>query len=113
GGKASPDSINRDVREVVEYLRDQVGVTRLAVHGESIGGVAAASVARNSQACFRVMRAVCCMRVDLLVLDRSFASLSAVAQRLMGGWTKWAIWGFTGWDVHVAGDYLACRCYKV
>ncbi|CAN0179894.1 unnamed protein product [Scytosiphon promiscuus] len=100
GGKASPESINRDVREVVEYLREQVGVTRLAVHGESIGGVAAASVARNSQ-------------VDLLVLDRSFASLSAVAQRLMGGWTKWAIWGFTGWDVHVASDYLACRCYKV
>ncbi|CAM9789499.1 unnamed protein product [Ectocarpus fasciculatus] len=31
----------------------------------------------------------------------------------MGGWTKWAIWGFTGWDAHVAADYLACRCYKV
>eukprot|EP00752_Nemacystus_decipiens_P002959 g2749.t2 len=97
---ASPGAINKDVREVVEYLREQVGVTRLAVHGESIGGVAAASVARHSQ-------------VDLLVLDRSFSSLSAVAQRLMGGWTKWAIWGFTGWDAHVAADYLACRCYKV
>ncbi|CAN0556471.1 unnamed protein product, partial [Ectocarpus sp. 8 AP-2014] len=51
-------------------------------------------------------------QVDLLILDRSFSSLSAVAQRLMGGWTKWAIWGFTGWDAHVAADYLACRCYK-
>ncbi len=46
------------------------------------------------------------------MLDRSFSSLSAVAQRLMGGWTKWAIWGFTGWDPRVADDYLACRCYK-
>eukprot|EP00903_Cladosiphon_okamuranus_P007648 g7416.t2 len=100
GGSASPGNINKDVREVVDYLREQVGVTRLAVHGESIGGVAAASVARHSQ-------------VDLLVLDRSFSSLSAVAQRLMGGWTKWAIWGFTGWDAHVAADYLGCRCYKV
>jgi len=45
-------------------------------------------------------------------MDRSFSSLSAVAQRLMGGWTKWAIWGFTGWDPRVADDYLACRCYK-
>ncbi|CAM9401835.1 unnamed protein product, partial [Ectocarpus sp. 12 AP-2014] len=85
GGKASPANINKDVREVVTYLRERVGVTRLAVHGESIGGVAAASVARHSQ------------QVDLLILDRSFSSLSAVAQRLMGGWTKWAIWGFTGW----------------
>lgn len=49
GGSASPDKINKDVREVVEYLREQAGVTRLAVHGESIGGVAAASVARHSQ----------------------------------------------------------------
>ncbi|CAN0482971.1 unnamed protein product, partial [Laminaria digitata] len=52
-------------------------------------------------------------QVDLLVLDRSFSSLSAVAQRLLGGWTKWAIWGFTGWGADVAADYLACRCYKV
>lgn len=49
GGSASPGTINKDVQEVVEYLREQVGVTRLAVHGESIGGVAAASVARHSQ----------------------------------------------------------------
>ncbi|CAN0506355.1 unnamed protein product, partial [Laminaria digitata] len=34
---------------VVAYLREHLGVTRLAVHGESIGGVAAASVARHSQ----------------------------------------------------------------
>ncbi|CAN0538621.1 unnamed protein product, partial [Ectocarpus sp. 8 AP-2014] len=49
GGKASPANINKDVREIVTYLREHVGVTRLAVHGESIGGVAAASVARHSQ----------------------------------------------------------------
>ncbi|CAN0398268.1 unnamed protein product, partial [Ascophyllum nodosum] len=49
GGKASPSSITKDVREVVAYLREQMGVTRLAVHGESIGGVAAASVARHCQ----------------------------------------------------------------
>lgn len=51
-------------------------------------------------------------KVDLLVLDRTFASLSGVAQRLMGGWTKWAIWGFTGWKADVAADYLFTRCYK-
>lgn len=52
-------------------------------------------------------------KVDLLVLDRTFSSLSGVAQRLMGGWTKWAIWGFTGWKADVAADYLFTRCYKV
>lgn len=30
----------------------------------------------------------------------------------MGGWTKWAIWGFTGWKAEVASDYLFSRCYK-
>ena len=28
------------------------------------------------------------MQVDLLILDRTFASLDAAAQRLMGAWTK-------------------------
>ncbi|CAN0443374.1 unnamed protein product, partial [Discosporangium mesarthrocarpum] len=50
--------------------------------------------------------------VDMLVLDRTFSSLSACAMRLMGPWTKWAIWGFTGWEADVTADYLACRCYK-
>lgn len=36
-------------KQVVGYLREELGVTRLAVHGESIGGVAAASVARHCQ----------------------------------------------------------------
>lgn len=35
--------------QVVGYLREELGVRRLAVHGESIGGIAAASVARNCQ----------------------------------------------------------------
>ena len=39
--------------QVVLYLREQLGVTRLAVHGESIGGVAAASVARHCQVSLR------------------------------------------------------------
>jgi hypothetical protein len=30
--------------------------------------------------------------VDLLVLDRTFSSLSAAAQRLIGGWTKVSRW---------------------
>lgn len=41
------------VGQVVLYLREQLGVTRLAVHGESIGGVAAASVARHCQVSMR------------------------------------------------------------
>ncbi|CAM9753396.1 unnamed protein product, partial [Choristocarpus tenellus] len=49
----------------------------------------------------------------MLILDRTFSSLSACAMRLMGSWTKWAIWGFTGWKADVTSDYLACRCYKV
>lgn len=97
-----PISLNGFLRayQVVGFLREELGVTRLAVHGESIGGVAAASAARHCQ-------------VDLLILDRTFSSLSAIGQRMLGGWTKWAIWGFTGWKADVSSDYLACRCYKV
>lgn len=44
-------NLHLGVMKVVAYLREQLGVTRLAVHGESIGGVAAASVARHCQVC--------------------------------------------------------------
>lgn len=35
--------------QVAGFLKEQLGVTRLAVHGESIGGIAAANAARHCQ----------------------------------------------------------------
>jgi hypothetical protein len=48
-----------------------------------------------ANACFTIHVVICVVvyeskqhSVDLLVLDRTFSSLSAAAQRLIGGWTK-------------------------
>ncbi|CAM9795015.1 unnamed protein product, partial [Phaeothamnion confervicola] len=101
GGTPSPARLNADAAEVATYLRERCGIARLAVHGESIGGIAAAHVARYAD-------------VDLLVLDRTFASLSAAAERLVGGWTRPAMALFAPrWHTDVVDDYLNTRCAKL
>lgn len=83
-GTADPHAINQDAELIVRYLREDMGYTRIAVHGESIGGVVACHVARH------------CEGVELLVADRTFCTLDAVADRLMGSWAGRAMHFFTG-----------------
>ncbi|CAM9382113.1 unnamed protein product, partial [Chrysoparadoxa australica] len=99
-GFPSPDKTMSDACEIVKHIRDQMGYEKIAIHGESIGGIAAARAARVE-------------KVDLLLLDRTFSSLSAAAQRLLGPWTKNAMRLFTHWHTDVAQDYLAADCQKI
>ena len=52
-------------------------------------------------------------QVDFLVCDRTFASLDAVAARLLGAWAGYGIRFLTLWRTDVVADYLACACPKV
>ena len=83
-GSPSPVAIKRDTEVLVKYSREQLGAERVGVHGESIGGMAACHVARY------------CEGVQLLVADRTFASLAAVADRLMFSFAGAALHFFTG-----------------
>lgn len=83
-GSPSPMAVMRDAEALVRHVRKELGATRIAVHGESIGGMVACHVARH------------CEGVELLVADRTFSTLSAVADRLMFSWAGAALHFFTG-----------------
>ena len=87
----------------------QLGVDSLVIHGESIGGVAATGTARKMSESTYTRD-----KVSLLICDRTFCNLEAVAQRLVGGWSAYAIRMLAPfWSTDVAGDYLAAACPKV
>jgi len=107
--KPSSESLKSDATAVARHLVENVGIDELVIHGESIGGMAAAGASRvlteksNNNS-----------GVSLLICDRTFCNLEAVAQRLIGGWTGNAIRLLTpSWSTDVANDFLLARCAKV
>lgn len=106
----TPDTLRADGYAVAEHILNDAGVQELVIHGESIGGVAASGAARKLSHLPNVRN-----RLSLLICDRTFCNLEAVAQRLVGGWTGYAIRTLTlfAWSTDVAGDFLAANCPKV
>ena len=106
----TPDTLRADGYAVAQHILNDAGVQQLVIHGESIGGVAASGTARKLSH-LPAARA----KLSLLICDRTFCNLEAVAQRLVGGWTGYAIRTLTlfSWSTDVAGDFLAAACPKV
>ena len=112
GFTPSSESLKADATAVANHIVENIGVDQLIIHGESIGGMGAAGAARaltaGSTAAGRSSH------VSLLVCDRTFCNLNAVAQRLVGSWTGNAINLLTPtWSTDVAHDFLAAKCPKV
>mmetsp|Transcript_11959 Transcript_11959/g.34579 ORF Transcript_11959/g.34579 Transcript_11959/m.34579 type:complete len:959 (+) Transcript_11959:329-3205(+) len=108
GFRPTPDTLRSDGQTVGTYLVSQLGVENLVIHGESIGGVAASGTAKFlSESSYK-------SKLSLLICDRTFCNLEAVAQRLVGGWSGYAIRALAPfWSTDVAGDFVAARCRKV
>lgn len=106
----TPDTLRADGYAVAEHMINEAGVEQLVIHGESIGGLSASGAARRLSH-LPAMRS----KLSLLICDRTFCNLEAVAQRLVGGWTGYAIRTLTlfSWSTDVAGDFLAAACPKV
>jgi hypothetical protein len=107
--KPSSESLKLDAAVVARHIVDVVGVDELIIHGESIGGMAAAGAARalTETSSHRNVSII-------LVCDRTFCNLEAVAQRLVGRWTGNAIRLLAPtWSTDVARDFLAARCPKI
>ena len=51
--------------------------------------------------------------MDFLIVDRTFCNLGAVAQYLVGGWTRPGLAMFTCWNTDVRENYLGAACAKV
>ena len=108
--KPSSESLKLDAAVVARHIVDVLGVDELIIHGESIGGMAAAGAAKALTATTSSHPNVS----TILVCDRTFCNLEAVAQRLVGRWTGNAIRLLTpAWSTDVARDFLAARCPKI
>jgi hypothetical protein len=105
----TPSTLRADGLAVGQHIISQMGVESLVIHGESIGGIAASSTGRELTA-----NSVMKDKVSLLICDRTFCNLEAVAQRLVGGWSGYAIRALAPfWSTDVVGDYLAASCPKI
>ena len=94
---------------LANYITRELGVEKLVIHGESIGGVAASRSAQQLS-----MSTATRDKMSLLICDRTFCNLEAVAQRLVGNWSGYAIRGLAPmWNTDVAGDFLTAQCPKV
>mmetsp|Transcript_7798 Transcript_7798/g.18794 ORF Transcript_7798/g.18794 Transcript_7798/m.18794 type:complete len:912 (+) Transcript_7798:200-2935(+) len=109
GFQPTPATLRADGLALGTHLVSECGVESLVIHGESIGGVAASGTARHlSETPFSKDK------LSLLICDRTFCNLEAVAQRLVGGWSGYAVRGLAPfWSTDVAGDFLAADCRKV
>jgi hypothetical protein len=115
--KPSSESLKLDATSVARHIVDVIGVDELVIHGESIGGMAAAGAARE----LTTVKPSSSQHSNndtttsiVLVCDRTFCNLEAVAQRLIGRWTGRAIRLLTpGWSTDVARDFLAANCPKI
>ena len=106
--KLSSESLKSDAAAIARHLMDVVGVDKLIIHGESIGGMAAAGAARALTA---AATPTAPGQSVVLICDRTFCNLDAVAQRLMGSWTGGAIRLLAPtWGTDVARDFLEARC---
>lgn len=104
----TPDTLRADGVTVAKHLLSEGGVNHLYIHGESIGGVAASGTARY------LSQTALSTKLSMLICDRTFCNLEAIAQRLVGEWSGYAIAFLTpAWNTDVAGDFLAASCPKV
>jgi len=116
GFKPTPSSLKADAFAVANHMITQFDVGDMVIHGESIGGMAAASAGRKLSAIehFNTATSVPKSYPTLLLCDRTFCNLDSVAERLVGSWTSAVIPLLTPfWNTDVAGDFIAATCKKV
>lgn len=99
-GAPSPWRLSADGDAVVDFLRRR-GFTSVAVHGRSIGGIAACRIARKNPDI-----------VQLLVADRTFSTLAKAARHTFGDWAAKGLSLSATWADNVT-NYLDSKCYKV
>jgi len=110
GFRPSPQSIKDDALTVCRYALNS-GTRHLIIHGECIGGMAAASAANILSA---EMVGISNDKLMLLICDRTFCNLIATAQKMVGEWTRSVIpYLVPFWRTDVAADYAGVVCRKI
>lgn len=100
-GSPSPKMHNLDGLAIVNYLTSERGIKKIAVHGESIGGLVATYLARKSP------------HVSVLIADRTFATVPALAQRMIARWAGTVVDWVMRWETDNVQNYLDATCAKL
>jgi len=100
-GSPSPQMHNLDGIAIVNYLKSERGIKRIAVHGESIGGLVATYVACKSP------------HVNVLIADRTFTTVPALAQRMIARWAGTVVDWVMRWETDNVQNYLDATCAKL
>jgi len=99
-GRPTPENLRRDGEEIVDYLREKLGIRIIGCHGESMGGLVAVHLARWKN-------------INFLCADRTFESLSKVGSHVAGKFLAMVYRMITLWSDQVSKDYLEANCYKI
>ncbi|KAE9027796.1 hypothetical protein PR003_g10432 [Phytophthora rubi] len=100
-GSPSPEMHNLDGLAIVNYLMSERGLKKIAVHGESIGGLVATYLACKSP------------HVSVLIADRTFATVPALAQRMIARWAGTVVDWVMRWETDNVQNYLDATCAKL
>mmetsp|Transcript_31345 Transcript_31345/g.28534 ORF Transcript_31345/g.28534 Transcript_31345/m.28534 type:complete len:148 (-) Transcript_31345:1439-1882(-) len=99
-GSPTPGKLRKDGEKIIDYLRNDLGVKKIGVHGESIGGMIANHIANTKE-------------IDFLFADRTFYCISKVGEHSFSKKLTTLYRQLTLWDDVVISDYLDSKCYKV
>lgn len=98
-GWPSPSSLNKDGLKVAEYVLKVRNISKLMVHGESMGGMVACHIASRAP-------------VTVLFADRTFASIESIAETYSEK-AKTVMRLLTQWSTDVVSDYINAKCFKM
>lgn len=99
-GNPTPAALAADGDAVIDFLRRR-GFETIGVHGRSIGGIAACSLAASNPDV-----------VKMLVADRTFSTLAKAAKYTFGNWAAVGLSLSATWADNLQ-HYSKARCYKV
>lgn len=105
GGSPSPAKLRTDAAAIVRFARRECGAALVAVHSESIGGLASTHLAARG----RDRGAA----VDLLIADRAFSDVHVAARHLVGRWAEVAVRGLMWWSADNVRSFLRADCPKI
>ena len=92
--------IQLDGEILIYYLRTELKLGKIAIHGESLGGSIACYLAKKCN-------------LDFLFADRSLSSLAEAGFFNYGKLCYWALKIFLHSDCDTVSDFLGTKCYKL
>ena len=102
-GRPSIEALKEDAGHVFRYVRQELRVHGpIAVHGESLGAVAAVNLATKQQE-----------SIAFIVADRAFSSMDSIARYGFGCFSRKMFFWCVNFETEIHKKYLALKCPKV